>query len=192
MPHAANNRSLVSKCTEGSGVGFLKEPPVSCNVFIQPRKFVINLCGGGSRQAGGGQQGDRKPAVGDEVVFVWERPDGAEMAWHGVMAAPGRLLVLVPGSALTDGSKESFVELLDYAEEVLGCAQVGIALAVPAAVPAGKTAVQAVAPLIRSFAFMGFALLDPEATDDWLNAGPWAGCDDATGERKVVLMAYDI
>merc|ERR1712141_228590 len=57
-------------------------------------------------------------------------PDVAHSMWEAVLWK-GRLYVSVTAKQLSGGSKEAFVMLLEYAEDVLGCSHVVVCLGKP-------------------------------------------------------------
>jgi len=129
-PHAA----YVSISTEGSGVGKPSEPPVA-----------------GTRS---------KPVSGTEVVaaakggcarlsFEFQLAEQTTVVWETAVA--GRRLYLWV-TQLPEGSKEAFVALLEYAEEVLGCSHVIVCF---------RKDRSDRAMLIRTFMFLGFVALPP-------------------------------
>lgn len=127
-PHAAN----VSEKTEGSGVGVLKEPPVYAKGLesvhtLAPAQVASNLC------------------------FQVTLTDCLEVTWETLLV-DGRLFVEIPSGILPEGSKESFVTLLEYAEEVLKCDHVIVCF---------KKNRTDRASLIRTFMFLGFAVVAP-------------------------------
>lgn len=129
-PHAA----YVSTGTEGSGVGKPSEPPVADRVS--------------------------KPVSSTEVVsaaqngcihlsFEVKLAEQTAVVWETVVV--GRRLYLSIGH-LPEGSKEAFVSLLEYAEEVLGCTHVLICF---------RKDRNDRAILIRTFMFLGFEVIPP-------------------------------
>ncbi|WAR29672.1 OAZ1-like protein [Mya arenaria] len=79
--------------------------------------------------------------VAENVVVKWE-----------TIFVDGRLYVEIPNSILPDGSKESLVTLLEYAEEVLDCNHVILVF---------KKNRNDRASLIRTFMFLGFQVVCP-------------------------------
>jgi len=129
-PHAA----YVSTSAEGSGVGKPSEPPVA-----------------DSRS---------KPVSGTEVVsaaqsgcvhlsFEFQLAEQTTVVWETVVVGRRLYLSIVH---LPEGSKEAFVSLLEYAEEVLGCSHVLICF---------KKDRSDRAMLIRTFMFLGFEVIPP-------------------------------
>jgi len=129
-PHAA----YVSTSAEGSGVGKPSEPPVA-----------------GTRC---------KPVSGTEVVsaaqsgcvhisFEFQLAEQTMVVWETVVVERRLYLSIVH---LPEGSKEAFVSLLEYAEEVLGCSHVLICF---------KKDRNDRAMLIRTFMFLGFEAIPP-------------------------------
>jgi len=142
VPHAADSSG---RKTEGSGVGFLKEPPVSVKGTTE-----ISVGVGNSAAVKSCRQG----VVADNGVSKLRfcvHFDGQEMYWDTLMIGK-TLFVEMPSNVLPDGSRESFVSLLEYAEDVLSCSKVIICF---------KKNRADQASLIRTFKFLGFVLLAP-------------------------------
>jgi hypothetical protein len=76
---------------------------------------------------------------------------GQEVIWETLLIGK-TLFIEIPADILPEGSKESFVTLLEYAEEVLSCSHVIVCFK--------KNRVDR-ASLIRTFMFLGFALVAP-------------------------------
>lgn len=124
VPHAAN---ASGRKTEGSGVGFITEPPVSARAVASSENGnVKNLS-------------FRVRLVGQEVV--WE-----------TLLVGQTLFIEIPADILPDGSKESFVTLLEYAEDVLACSHVIVCF---------KKNRNDRATLVKTFMFLGFVPLAP-------------------------------
>lgn len=133
VPHTDN--VLSARKTEGSGVGVIKEPPVSVK--------GLDL---GAVGHGGGVQG--KPF--SNLCFTI-RLIGQQVTWETLLVGD-TLYIEIPSDILPEGSKESFVMLLEYAEEVLRCSHVIVCF---------KKNRDDRAFLIRTFMFLGFALVPP-------------------------------
>ena len=130
MSHAVN----VSACeTEGNGVGDLPEPPVGSKGF----HLLNDALGCVGR--GGMVHISFEKVVGDEKKFLWD----------GVLA-DGKLFIKIPDGILFNNSKESFIELLEYADRSLHCDHVVICFR--------KERSDRVS-LIRNFMFLGFKVL---------------------------------
>jgi hypothetical protein len=79
--------------------------------------------------------------ISETVSFVWE-----------TVLIGRKLFVEVPKFILPDGSKESFVRLLEFAEDELDCSHVIVCF---------KKERSDRASLIRVFMFLGFSVLPP-------------------------------
>lgn len=123
-PHAAN---VSAVCTGGSGVGILKEPSVAnklpCLSPDDPVRLSFQLW------------------MTDTVETTWET-----LLWKR------RLYIQVPKDLVPEGSKQAFISLLEYAEEILECTHVIVCFE--------KNAPDR-AMLVRIFMFLGFATLAP-------------------------------
>lgn len=139
VPHADLSARLR---TEGSGVGIIKEPPVSV-------KGQEN--GGG----GGGPAAQQRAVAGGNGVshlcFTVSLGDQQDVKWDTLLIGK-TLFIEIPGDILPEGSRESFVSVLEHAEDVLGCSKVIICF---------KKNREDRASLIRTFKFFGFALVAP-------------------------------
>lgn len=133
VPHAAG---VSISNTEGSGVGSLIEPPVAGSFNEGPvtESDVVQAVHRGSVQ----------------LSFEFQVAEQTTVVWETVVV--GRNLYLFLGGSLPKGSKEAFVSLLEYAEEVLGCANVVVCF---------KKDRADRALLIRTFMFLGFQPIPP-------------------------------
>jgi len=149
-PHTA----IVSYASGGSGVGFLGVPPVEeeSNIVSQVEE-VLSAARDGS---------------GAHIRFSFQLCTAATVEWTAMLV--GRCLYLKPGETLPDGSKEAFVALLQYAEEVLKCSHIYACF---------KRSSAAVRGLVRTFQFLGFAPV--EAADH-----------RAPTSRQFVSLVYEI
>lgn len=95
--------------------------------------------------------------------------DSIKVCWETILMDK-RLYVEVPTGILPEGSKESLIRLLEYAEEILGCNDVAICF---------KKNRSDQASLIRTFMFMGFTLWPP-------------GGNSSFGGSDVIFMIYSI
>lgn len=132
--------------TEGNGVGVSKEPPV--NVKNQEDGFTGNrkLPGDGISKV----LADEAQAASN-LCFKVTLSENMEVAWETLLMG-NRLFVEIPSGILPAGSKESFVTLLEYAEEVLKVAHVIVCF---------KKGRADRACLIRTFMFLGFVSVAP-------------------------------
>lgn len=133
VPHAVN----VSFVTEGNGVGVSKEPPVNVKDI-----FTDSVCGDALAS---------KSQVASNLCFEISVACGVVVKWETIYD-DRKLYVEVPNTILPDGSKESLVTLLEYAEEQLDCSHVILCF---------KKNRTDRANLIRTFMFLGFAVVAP-------------------------------
>jgi len=117
---------------EGNGVGVSTEPPVAA-------KGLENVNALAQAQAA------------SSLCFKISLADSMEVTWE-TLRVGRKLYVEIPSGILPDGSKESFVTLLEYAEEVLKSSHVIVCF---------KKARTDRASLIRTFMFLGFAMVAP-------------------------------
>jgi len=119
-------------------VGVLKEPPVDVKAKTDNHHGV-------------------KEALTAEaqnsccLCFHVALADCMEVSWETLLVGD-RLFVEIPTGILPAGSKESFVTLLEYAEEVLRCNHVIVCF---------RKDRNDRACLIRTFMFLGFGVLEP-------------------------------
>lgn len=86
-----------------------------------------------------------------KLTFILRLTERTEACWETLFH--GQILYIqVPTSLLPEGSKEGFVALLEYAEEVLKCTDIIICMK--------KDRVDK-AQLVRTFMFIGFTVLPP-------------------------------
>jgi ornithine decarboxylase antizyme 1 len=145
VPHAVN---ASARKTEGSGVGVTKEPPVSVRATETGRQRGVGAGGtGGAPSLGNaGATSDNVSSLCFSIRLI-----GQEVIWETLLIGK-TLFIEIPADILPEGSKESFVTLLEYAEEVLSCSQVIVCFK--------KNRVDR-ASLIRTFMFLGFGLVAP-------------------------------
>lgn len=145
VPHAVN---ATGRKTEGSGVGVKKEPPVSARaletVNVDCRVHGINGPAGVVPSRVGGTD-----AVLNLCFQI--RLIGQEVTWETLLIDK-TLFIEIPADILPEGSKESFVTLLEYAEEVLFCSHVIVCF---------KKNRGDRASLVRTFMFLGFVPVAP-------------------------------
>jgi len=135
VPHADN---VSVRKTEGNGVGFIKEPPVSV------KGLEIGSRSGSPLVAAAASNGVTHFCF--TVTLV-----GQEVKWDTLLIGK-TLFIEIPSDILPEGSKESFVSLLEYAEESLGCSKVIVCF---------KKNRDDRESLIRTFMFLGFVLVAP-------------------------------
>lgn len=143
VPHAVN---ASARKTEGSGVGVTKEPPVNVRAPETGEGWVRGTGAGCGFATLGGIAAEAISNICFSIRLV-----GQEVTWETLLI--GRTLFIeIPADILPEGSKESFVTLLEYAEEVLCCSNVIVCFK--------KNRVDR-ASLIRTFMFLGFVLMAP-------------------------------
>jgi len=126
-PHTA----YVSCVSGGSGVGFLGVPPVE---EVESNKVEVAEILAAAEDGAGAQ-----------IRFQFQLCAQTSVEWNAMLF--GRCLYLRPGQSLPDGSKEAFVALLQYAEELLQCSHIYVCFR--------KSAVAR--SMVRTFQFLGFS-----------------------------------
>lgn len=134
VPHADY---VSGRKTEGNGVGINKEPPVS----VKGQDVV------GIRVV---QRGGHSSNAVSHLCFTVSLI-GQQVKWDTLFISKTLVIEIPPGN-LPDGSKESFVMLLEYAEEKLCCKKVIVCF---------KKSSKERETLIRTFMFLGFVLVSP-------------------------------
>lgn len=89
--------------------------------------------------------------VASNLSFQVSLTESIQVTWETLLV-DRKLYVEVPAGILPDGSKESFVTLLEYAEDQLKCSHVIVCF---------KKNRTDRAALVRTFMFLGFALAAP-------------------------------
>lgn len=87
---------------------------------------------------------------GASLSFTFQLCQQTSVEWQAKLHADN--LYLTPGESLPDGSKDAFVALLEYAEEILKCQHIIVCFRKSAVTKA----------LIRTFMFLGLTLLPPD------------------------------
>jgi hypothetical protein len=136
VPHADN---VSGRKTEGNGVGIKKEPPVSV------KGLEIGSVGGAHRGSNSSNSGV------SHLVFNVSLPGHQQVKWDTLLIGK-TLFIEIPSDILPEGSKESFVSVLENAEESLGCSKVIVCF---------KKNRADRESLIRTFMFLGFVLVAP-------------------------------
>jgi len=119
-------------------VGFLKEPPVSVKGSESGSQGVTNRSATASNCA--------VSHLCFDVTLV-----GVRVKWDTLLMGK-TLFIEIPNDILPEGSKESFIAVLEHAEEVLGCSKVIVCF--------NKKRDDREC-LIRTFMFLGFVLVAP-------------------------------
>jgi len=112
-------------------VGVSKEPPVNTRMFN-----MNDLV---------------RAQVASNLSFQVSLTESIQVTWETLLV-DRKLYVEVPNGILPDGSKESFVALLEYAEDQLKCTHVVVCF---------KKNRTDRAALVRTFMFLGFAMAAP-------------------------------
>ncbi|CAG5116355.1 unnamed protein product, partial [Candidula unifasciata] len=134
VPHVAPE--CRKNLAEGNDVGVTKTPPVSVN------NFLIDLNNSARKNA------SQTPSF---FTFKISPVAGLTVFWEATLVND-TLYVELPAGILPEGSKESLVTLLEYAEEKLKCKHVVCCF--------NKNRVDRVS-LLRVFNFFGFQILPP-------------------------------
>jgi hypothetical protein len=137
VPHAADNSG---RKTEGSGVGIFKEPPV------KGAEFSLSADHGGGRMH---YTAAASNSVSRHTICV--NIEGHKVRWETLLIGKA-LFVEIPNDILPEGSRMSFVSLLEIAEEKLGCSRVIVCF---------KKNRRDRDKLIQAFKFLGFVLSAP-------------------------------
>jgi hypothetical protein len=151
VPHAGGDLSL--RKTEGNGVGFIKEPPVSVKVGLDQSSSSSNVSVQTPRVVSGGSSvvtaavSNGVSHIAFDVSLVGQQ----KVKWDTLLIGK-TLFIEIPEGALPEGSKESFVSVLEYAEESLGCSKVIVCF---------RKMREDRELLIKTFMFLGFVLVAP-------------------------------
>lgn len=138
-PHAVN----VSFVTEGNGVGVLTEPPVSAkSLFTKESNHNAQVVNSSVLA---------EAHLTTNLSFTVHLAGQHKVTWETILMNRN-LYVEVPNGILPEGSKESLITLLEYAEEKLCCEHVILCFCKSRSDRAS---------LIRTFMFMGFAVACP-------------------------------
>merc|ERR1712062_222304 len=156
---------------EGTGVGDKRNPSDPASQALDPKtksslrlRFRVRNCNGLPR------------VISETQVANANAEDNA--GWDAVLWK-GRLYVLVDSAQMTDsGSKEAFVALLEYAEEVLEVSHVIVCI--------DKTQSAATKMAIRNFLFLGFQPLAPG--HEFLPTNPNLVCSCIPSDRIFPLF----
>jgi len=136
VPHVA--LECLTDLAEGNDVGVSKAPPVS----------VMNLLNDLNNSA---QAKRNAMQTASKLIFKIAPVAGLEVSWETTLLN-STLYVELPAGILPEGSKESLVMLLEYAEEKLKCKHVVVCFT--------KSRTDRVS-LLRVFNFFGFQILPP-------------------------------
>ena len=155
-----------SLALQGTGVGELRNPsdPESYGLDAENNHSADSFLAANANNKGGpsdengrgrveiGGGGGGKSLVKRFKFGVSGGDDAARLPpWEAILWQ-GRLYVNVTMQQLSEGSKEAFVELLEYAEERLGCSHVVVCL---------DRQLKEMKVVVRNFLFLGFRPLAP-------------------------------
>ncbi|ESN90744.1 hypothetical protein HELRODRAFT_189969 [Helobdella robusta] len=143
VPHT----ELSGRKAEGSGVGVQKEPPVrNFSEFDRSTMGTMVSCS---------QMAQKLMSDARSLCFVVADKTGLQDAvWDSVLIG-GALLVDVPLNVKPEGSRESFMMLIEYAENILKCSRV---------VACFKKNRSDRNILIRALMHFGFSLVSPPSS----------------------------
>lgn len=116
-------------------MGVLAQPPVNAKGLFTP---TVNSLA-------------QRTQVASNLCFKIRPVECLEVTWETVLL-DGKLYVELPGGILPEGSKESLVSLLEYAEDKLKCSHVILCF---------KKCRSDRVNLLRVFSFLGFAVVPP-------------------------------
>lgn len=167
VPHT--DQVLSARKTEGSGVGVTKEPPVS----VKGQDHLGGQAVAAAAAVAGGAASSNGSKRFANLCFT-VRLVGQQVVWETLLIGDA-LYIEIPSDILPDGSKESFVMLLEYAEEVLRCSKVIVCF---------KKNRNDRAYLIRTFMFLGFSLVPPNGNGKMATT--------STSPSELIYLAYDI
>uniref|UniRef100_A0A915IW38 Ornithine decarboxylase antizyme n=1 Tax=Romanomermis culicivorax TaxID=13658 RepID=A0A915IW38_ROMCU len=179
VPHAVEVYTIRC-CTEGNGVGlFVQEPPVCPNLLgalnninrdfnttissSKNEKIFFENFSSSSRKILGNDGGlnlvsffNVKLNNDGEVPidFVFDTGEG-EIRWETTFMAGRRLLITVSSTSLSELTKESFVALLEMAEEKLGCREIYVEF---------PTTDESADRLRHTFFYLGFKPVPPSTS----------------------------
>lgn len=175
-PDVSHTEDLSLRKTEGSGVGDFKAPPVCVEQLGNGKRGVnindINFCtlnisldsvGAGVTNKFGFERihCDEKNieeviswsgSAVQHVVFKCFIAHNVSFTWNTMLISRDKLYIKVPDTLLIKGSKESFVNVLDYAESALKCHHNIVYF---------KRDRKDMSSVMRLFMYYGFALLKP-------------------------------
>jgi len=172
-------RSSSLLATSSSTSSSCFSPPASSSKFGSPDTLVAGVTAA-FQSLSLPAKGVGVDGAAVNVCFKVCPAPGLEVAWETILVDAKRLYVEVPPGILPEGSRESLVELLEYAEETLKCSHVILCF---------KRNRPDRSSLLRVFNFFGFSVLPPSHalapnTEDLLfmayviNAGDSSSEDD--------------
>ncbi|KAL8558284.1 hypothetical protein ACOMHN_063978 [Nucella lapillus] len=140
--------------------GFPPEPSIG-SVTAALHRLAIQ---GKGVLGGDSASGEASAAAATNLCFKVCPVAGLEVVWETILVDKQRLYVEVPPGILPEGSRESLITLLEFAEEQLKCTHVILCF---------KKTRPDRASLLRVFNFFGFSILPPNhslvpATEDLL------------------------
>ncbi|KAF6203711.1 hypothetical protein GE061_002044 [Apolygus lucorum] len=116
--------------------GIVEEEERTWTPLIKPQEVELGEAyGGGSKR----------------ITFELRLTTKTEAVWETVLIG-SKLYIQVPQTLLPDGSREAFITLLEYAEEVLHCTDIIVCL---------KKDRPDRPQLVRTFMYLGFSVLPP-------------------------------
>lgn len=132
-------------------MGVSTEPPVNTGSFVKDRHSSLSDDDFDSYFSGRNEPVRQQGA--STLVFSIQITENISILWETHLI-DRKLFIEIPKGRLPEGSKESFVTLLEYAEEVLQCSHVVVCF--------NALRIDRVS-LIRTFMFLGFAPVAAES-----------------------------